>query len=64
MPRFETEVLPQPQNLSAMMALPGKWIDCVHKAKPIKKRILDLDSSVSETYGQQEGSAYNGFKFT
>ncbi|MCH7751427.1 MAG: hypothetical protein IH898_04660 [Planctomycetes bacterium] len=22
--------------------------------------ILDLDSSVSETYGQQEGSAYNG----
>ena len=30
------------------------------QAKPIKKLILDLDSSVSETYGQQEGSAYNG----
>ena len=26
-----------------------------------KKLILDLDSSVSETYGQQEGSAYNGY---
>ena len=29
--------------------------------QPIKKLILDLDSSVSETYGQQEGSAYNGY---
>ena len=61
MARVETEVLTQPQNLSALIALPGKWIDCVRLAKPIKKLILDLDSSVSETYGQQEGSAYNGY---
>ncbi len=27
----------------------------------MKKLILDMDSSVSETYGQQEGSMYNGF---
>jgi hypothetical protein len=61
MARFETEVLTQRQNLAALMALPGQWGDGVRKAKPIKKLILDLDSSVSETYGQQEGSAYNGY---
>jgi hypothetical protein len=26
----------------------------------MKELTLDMDSSVSETYGQQEGSAYNG----
>ena len=61
MARFETELLTQRQNLSELMALPGKWVDGVRRAKPIKKLILDLDSSVSETYGQQEGSAYNGY---
>jgi len=60
MGRFETEVLTQPRNLVALMALPGQWVDRVCQAKPIKKLILDLDSSVSETYGRQEGSAYNG----
>jgi hypothetical protein len=26
----------------------------------MKKIVLDMDSSVSETYGRQEGTAYNG----
>jgi hypothetical protein len=30
------------------------------KIKPIKKLVPDMDSSVSETYGRQEGRAYNG----
>ena len=42
------------------MDLCGRWIDMVHRRKPIHEIILDLDSSVSETYGRQEGSAYNG----
>ncbi len=42
------------------MNLSGIWIDRVHGRKPVRKIILDMDSSVSETYGQQEGSAYNG----
>ena len=58
MARFETEVLTQRQNLAALMALPGQWGNGVRQGKPIKKLILDLDSSVSETYGQQEGSVY------
>ena len=60
MGRFETDVLTQPKNLSALMDLSGRWIDAVHRRKPIREIILDLDSSVSETYGEQEGSAYNG----
>ena len=60
MGRFETEVLTQPHNLAALMALPGRWVDRVREAKPIKRLVLDLDSSVSETYGEQEGAAYNG----
>ncbi|MHC4178554.1 MAG: transposase [Planctomycetota bacterium] len=28
--------------------------------KPPKRRTLDMDSSLSEPYGRQEGSAYNG----
>ena len=57
---FETEVLTQRHNLEPLMNLSGIWIDRVHGRKPVRKIILDMDSSVSETYGQQEGSAYNG----
>jgi hypothetical protein len=60
MGRFETDVLTQPKNLTALTDLSGLWIDRVHQVQPIHEIILDMDSSVSETYGQQEGSAYNG----
>jgi hypothetical protein len=58
--RFETETLGTQINLTALMNLSGQWIDTVHRRKPLKELILDLDSSVSETYGKQEGTAYNG----
>jgi len=57
---FETEVLTQAKNLSSLTELSGQWIDAVRLRKPVREIILDLDSSVSETYGEQEGSAYNG----
>ena len=60
MGRFETEVLTLAWNLEALMAMPGLWVDRVRQNKPIDRIILDLDSSVSQTYGHQEGSAYNG----
>src|SRR4051794_2482357 len=60
MGRFETEVLVQEANLSALADLPGRWIDRVHARRPAKGIVLDMDSSVSPTYGEQEGSAYNG----
>ena len=58
MGRFETEILTARRNLKALMNLPGMWIDRVRQRRPLDKLILDLDSSVSETYGRQEGSAY------
>jgi len=61
MSRFETEILTQPKNLELLMNLVGEWVDRVHQRKSLKQIILDMDSSVSPTYGNQEGSAYNGF---
>jgi len=58
--RFETDVLTSMDNLDALMSMPGQWVDRVHQRRPIQKLILDMDSSVSPTHGQQEGTAYNG----
>jgi len=60
MGRFETEVLTQPKNLKALTKLSGKWIDRLWEHRAMRDLILDMDSSVSETYGEQEGTAYNG----
>jgi hypothetical protein len=38
----------------------GRWIDQAHRHRTLTKLILDMDSSVSPTYGRQQGSAYNG----
>ena len=38
----------------------GQWVDAIRQRRPIKKLIHDMDSSVSETYGDQKGTASNG----
>jgi hypothetical protein len=58
--RFETDVLCHPDNLAALMNMPGRWVDWMRQRRPLRKLILDMDSSVSPTYGHQEGTAYNG----
>jgi hypothetical protein len=60
MARFETKWLSRPENLAALLDLPGKWIDKVRRRRYSKTIVLDMDSSESPTYGKQEGSAYNG----
>ena len=60
MGRFETEVLTQEANLSALTDLSGRWIDRIHARRPMEAVVLDMDSSVSPTFGEQEGSAFNG----
>ncbi len=60
MGRFETRWLSRPENLTALADLPGQWIDKVRRWRGPKTVILDMDSSESPTYGEQEGSAYNG----
>jgi hypothetical protein len=58
--RFETEIISTRSNLTSLMDLSGRWIDKVRQRIPLKELILDMDSSVSETYGDQQGSTYNG----
>src|SRR5829696_439358 len=57
MGRFETEWLASDTNLVALTDLSGVWIDQVHRRRPPDGVILDMDSSESPTYGEQEGSA-------
>jgi hypothetical protein len=39
--------------------LSGQWIDRVHGRRPPKGVVLDMDSSVSPTHGEQEMSVWN-----
>jgi hypothetical protein len=60
MGRFETRWLTADNNLLALADLSGRWIDRVHARRPPKGVILDMDSSVSPTHGEQENSVWNG----
>ena len=60
MGRFETRWLAAEQNLSALANLSGQWIDRVHARRPPRAVVLDMDSSVSPTHGEQEMSVWNG----
>ena len=60
MGRFETETMPMPENRVALADLSGQWIDRFHDRRGLKVIVLDMDSSVSPTHGDQEGTAWNG----
>ena len=60
MGRFETQWLAAPANLSALADLSGQWVNLVHSRRPPKGIVLDMDSSVSPTHGDQEMSVWNG----
>ena len=60
MGRFETETLALPANREALADLNGQWIDRFHDRNGLKYIVLDMDSSVSPTHGDQEGAAWNG----
>ena len=60
MGRFETETLALPENGAALADLNGEWIDRFHDRNGLKYIVLDMDSSVSPTHGDQEGAAWNG----
>jgi hypothetical protein len=60
MGRFETRWLTVEKNLSALADLSGRWIDIVHGRRPPRGVVLDMDSSVSPTHGEQENSVWNG----
>src|SRR5262245_15868594 len=60
MGRFETQWLAAPKNFAALADLSGQWIDLVHGRRPPRGTVLDMDSSVSPTHGEQEMSVWNG----
>jgi hypothetical protein len=61
MGRFETRWLAAEKNLSALADLSGQWIDSVYARRPPRGVVLDMDSSVSPTHGEQEMSVWNGY---
>jgi hypothetical protein len=58
--RFETQTLAMPENREGLADLNGQWIDRFHDRNGLKYIVLDMDSSVSPTHGDQEGTAWNG----
>jgi hypothetical protein len=63
--RFETQYLTQSENLEVLKNINRQWIDKAHqnrkRRRKLKEIILDIDSSESEVYGDQEGAKYNGY---
>ena len=62
MGRFETELLAADANVEALADMNGVWIDRVYDRHPPTKIVLDMNSSVNPTHGDQEGTAFNGLQ--
>ena len=58
--RFETEILTRQDNLTSLSDINGRWVQRAMGKTLHRRIILDMDSSESPVYGEQEGSAYNG----
>ncbi|MFC1980966.1 IS1380 family transposase [Chloroflexota bacterium] len=58
--RFETEILVTGENLRGLEQLNTQWVGHAMARTPHQRVILDMDSSESPVYGEQEGAAYNG----
>jgi len=60
MSRFETEVLITAENQKGLEQLNAEWVERAMMRTRHHRIILDMDSSESPVYGEQEGAAYNG----
>ncbi len=58
--RFETEILSAEENREGLATLNAGWASRAMVHTDIKRLILDLDSSESPVYEEQEGAEYNG----
>ncbi len=57
---FETEALASEENFAGLGKLNRELLARAEASEASKRVVLDLDSTESPVYGQQEGSAYNG----
>ena len=55
--RFETEVLAQPENLEGLALLNARWVQQGMARTSHRRLILDMDSSETPEYEEQEGVA-------
>ena len=60
MGRFETQWLAASANLSALAHLSGDQIHRARRGQSDREIMLDMDSSVSPTHGEQEQRVWNG----
>ena len=58
--RFEKEILLEGNNSGKLDGIIMKWIEKIDSVRGINKMVLDMDSSESPVYGEQEESVYNG----
>jgi hypothetical protein len=58
--RFEKEILLEGDNLSNLDEIIKIWIEKINSVRGIREIVLDIDSSESPVYGEQESSSYNG----
>jgi Transposase DDE domain group 1 len=58
--RFETRWLAEGKNLPGSYRSSGQRIDRANARRPTRGVVLDMDSSVSPTHGEQEMSVWNG----
>jgi len=58
--RFESEVLITGENEKGLEQMNAAWVDRAMTRTRHQRIVLDLDSSESPLYGEQEGAAYNG----
>ena len=57
---FEAELLASEENLLGLMTLNRELVAQAEAPDGSERVVLDMDSTESPVYGQQEGSAYNG----
>lgn len=57
--RFETDMLADDENFRALCEIPGDWAAIAMEKTKTRTVILDMDSSDSTVFGNQEGGKYN-----
>lgn len=58
--RFEKEILLEGDNLRNLEGISMRWAEKMDAVRGEKETILDIDSSESPVYGEQEEATYNG----
>jgi len=59
--RFETKMLTSEHNLAALDTINRRWVAKAMSHTATDRIVLDMDSSESPAYGNQEKACYNGY---